>query len=711
MPSQLCHRCCVLEIDDSAVGSIKSILRGSVEYLDYNRQGASRQPDPIQLDYLLEDTLPDLPVLQSSKTDGGSPCDFCQLLRDCILDSTSEDSVWAGKLNIRLQYIFREGIPEALRAYWEPPTGTESFPQGVLFALEGAQIKSWLRLAYSNPIREALDTEIITMFQDAAARSGQYYPMMEKVGSFWPSRLIKIEGSPSNKKLSLALRHEVEQSGDPSKTKAGYAALSYCWGTAKHAAKQAKTFTTTLEQRRSDIPESDLTALIRDSITVCQSLGITYLWVDALCILQDSFEDWSVESMAMSEIYAGSAITICPLDAQHCEQSFLSRRLDCQVEVPFTSKLRPRITGTYTLRYSGMELSNSADDEIPSPPDSLDRVLKNSPWMKRGWTCQEMQLSRQMLCFGKTRTWLLGTLKAITEKGDSEVPNPTILPTISEELFSNGLSDRLKAAQLWMFLVQDYTSRKLTYYKDTFPALSGIAKIFAKSLKDEYAAGLWKKDILRQLIWTITQEELQSQSALPFQSLAGLFGHLSDPANCYGPSWSWASRSLAVEYNSDTDAASTFRDEVEEINAHTKVEGPNLFGSVSGGTVRVRTRVRCLDFSKTRPYDEAKSKLSGTCHWVVPFEEEEVHCHLDWITKELPKDLSNNARVVLLLSATDWLNDETDTDNQVLGLIVYPLDKIQNAWVRVGTFICGGRPGTIGMNLFKGCTIEDTTIL
>ncbi|RTE83068.1 hypothetical protein BHE90_002400 [Fusarium euwallaceae] len=711
MPSQLCHRCRALEIDDSAVGTIKSILRGSVEYLDYNRQGASRQPDPIQLDYLLEDTLPDLLVLQSSKAEEGSPCDFCQLLRDCILDSRTEDSAWAGKLNIRLQYIFREGIPEALRAYWEPPAGTESFPQGVLFALEGAQIKSWLRLAYANPIREALDAETITMFQDTASRSHQYYLMMEKVGSFWPSRLIKIEGSPSNRKLSLALRHEIEQSGDPSKTKAGYAALSYCWGTAKHAAKQAKTFTTTLAQRRSDIPESDLTALIRDSITVCQSLGITYLWVDALCILQDSFEDWSVESMAMSEIYAGSAITICPVDAQHCEQSFLSRRLDCKVDVPFTSKLRPRITGTYTLRYAGMELSNPADDELPSPPDSLERVLKNSPWMKRGWTCQEMQLSRQMLCFGKTRTWLLGTLNATTEKGDSEVPNPTILPTISEELFSNGLSDRLKAAQLWMFLVQDYTSRQLTYRKDTFPALSGIAKIFAKSLKDEYVAGLWKKDILRQLIWTITQEELQSQSTLPFQSLAGLLGHLSDPKICHGPSWSWASRSLAVEYNSDTDAALTFRHEVEEISAHAKVEGPNLFGAVSGGTVKVRTRARGLDFSKARPYDENKFKLGGVCHWVVPSEKEEVHCHLDWITKELPEDLSNNARILLLLSATDWLNDDTDTDNQTLGLIVYPLDKSQNSWVRIGTFICGGRPGAIGMDLFKGCSTEETIIL
>lgn len=142
MPSQLCHRCRVLEIDDSVVGTIKSILRGAVEYLDYNRQGAGSQPDPIQLDYFLEDTLPDLPALQSSRAEGGSSCDFCQLLRDCILDSRPEDSVWTGKLNIRLQYIFREGIPEVLRAYWEPPVGTESFPRSILFALEGGPGKS-----------------------------------------------------------------------------------------------------------------------------------------------------------------------------------------------------------------------------------------------------------------------------------------------------------------------------------------------------------------------------------------------------------------------------------------------------------------------------------------------------------------------------------------------------------------------------------------
>lgn len=98
-----------------------------------------------------------------------------------------------------------------------------------------------------------------------------------------------------------------------------------------HAPKQAKTKTVTLAQKRAGNPESDLMPLVRDTIKVCQSLGIAYLWVDALCILQDSLQDLEIESMAMAEIYAGASLTICLLDAPHCEYSFLSRQLDSEL--------------------------------------------------------------------------------------------------------------------------------------------------------------------------------------------------------------------------------------------------------------------------------------------------------------------------------------------------------------------------------------------
>ncbi|KAM5343746.1 hypothetical protein ACJ41O_012283 [Fusarium nematophilum] len=534
--------------------------------------------------------------------------------------------------------------------------------------------------------------------------------MLRGPGSFWPSRLIEIGVDSSAPSLRLVLRHEVENSADQSSVKTGYAALSYCWGTAPHAAKQAKTKTNTLEQRRRGIPESDLTPLVLDTVKVCKALGIAYLWVDALCILQDSVKDWEVESMAMAEIYGGAAITICPLEASHCEESFLDRKLDRKIEVSFTSKLRPRIKGSYTLRYAGVEQPNEIESDGSAPADSLERVLRNSPWMKRGWTYQEMQLSRQMLCFGKSRTWLMGTLHAITAKGDFEYPKPTILPTISEEVFTNGLSDRHKATYMWMSLVEGYSSRSLTYRKDVFPALSGLAKIFSESFKDEYLAGLWKKDLLRQLLWTISQEEIFRQPNLPFRSLEGLLGHLSDPNSSFAPSWSWASRNITIEYNTEGDAAWRFRDEVERVDAQTQVEGSNPFGPVSTGTVRLRTKMKSLDFSKARPYSDAD--MSASSSWVVRTGVKKVYCHFDWITKALPPVLSNEVQILLMLSARWWLNDDTNLDNQVLGLAVLPRDKARNTWVRIGTFLCGGLAGEgDGMDLFEDAVLREIIIV
>ena len=142
MATQLCDRCRILEIDDSVVGVVKSILGGKVEYLEYRLYGTDRPRADAQLDYLIEDTLPGLQILEASASTTSSPCGFCRLLRECILNSRPEDEAWEGKLSIRLQYVFRKGTPEALRAYWDIPTGAKSCPKGVLFALEGGQGRS-----------------------------------------------------------------------------------------------------------------------------------------------------------------------------------------------------------------------------------------------------------------------------------------------------------------------------------------------------------------------------------------------------------------------------------------------------------------------------------------------------------------------------------------------------------------------------------------
>ena len=85
-----------------------------------------------------------------------------------------------------------------------------------------------------------------------------------------------------------------------------YATLSHCWG----GIDFLKLTTTTLELFKKSIPLEQLTKTFRDTIAVARKLGIPYLWIDSLCIIQDSSEDWETEATLMSSAYGSSTITI-----------------------------------------------------------------------------------------------------------------------------------------------------------------------------------------------------------------------------------------------------------------------------------------------------------------------------------------------------------------------------------------------------------------
>lgn len=90
-----------------------------------------------------------------------------------------------------------------------------------------------------------------------------------------------------------------------------YIALSYCWG----STNPAVTTRHNLKERVKEIPFSDLPRTVHDAITVTRRLGIRFLWVDVLCIAQDSIngEDWVHESSRMADIYGNAYLTIVDL--------------------------------------------------------------------------------------------------------------------------------------------------------------------------------------------------------------------------------------------------------------------------------------------------------------------------------------------------------------------------------------------------------------
>lgn len=103
---------------------------------------------------------------------------------------------------------------------------------------------------------------------------------------------------------------------------APYAALSYCWG----KVRQFTTTTHNLNANLKSINLPDLPKSIQDAITATRELGLHYLWVDAICIIQDSHIDKEKEIGMMAEIYRNCIVMISAASASDSNQGFLEFR-------------------------------------------------------------------------------------------------------------------------------------------------------------------------------------------------------------------------------------------------------------------------------------------------------------------------------------------------------------------------------------------------
>jgi len=110
-----------------------------------------------------------------------------------------------------------------------------------------------------------------------------------------PTRLIAVNENP----IRL-----VKLGG--SKATPRYTTLSHCWGNLGFMKLTSDSLDLFLEK----IPVDKLTKTFQDAVYITQRLGIDYLWIDSLCIIQDSMEDWEVESFLMSSVYGGSTLNI-----------------------------------------------------------------------------------------------------------------------------------------------------------------------------------------------------------------------------------------------------------------------------------------------------------------------------------------------------------------------------------------------------------------
>lgn len=295
-----------------------------------------------------------------------------------------------------------------------------------------------------------------------------------------------------------------------------YAALSYCWGTGT----QARTLKRNLEEHMHSIRVASLPQTIQDAIRVTRQLRIRYLWVDALCIIQDSLDDdWPREAGRMPEIYKNAVVTVSAAAALDSHQGFLEDRQSILLSQAQGSRFpvyKPSSDDGQNEESTSFkeigEVFVTQDAELGYDIKEFSEENINT----RAWTLQETWLSPRLLSFGSgLPQWIClkhertyGVEEATTryswdnrDKVRSQIFTNSPSSSNNTEIIARSQPDRTEYLVEWWSLFIDYSRRNLTVKTDKMAAISGVAKEFERLLNDQYVAGLWKSSLPHSLLW------------------------------------------------------------------------------------------------------------------------------------------------------------------------------------------------------------------
>jgi hypothetical protein len=280
----------------------------------------------------------------------------------------------------------------------------------------------------------------------------------------------------------------------------------------------------TESQFQHGLPVEDLPQPIQDAMEVTRRLGVPYLWVDRLCIIQDDKEDTKAECDRMCDIYERAFVTLSALgDDTGVKGLFLDRDiLDYPVEIPQHVEIesqpprRVRLPCTVKDKRQGdVYLGRvSSSDTSQDGSSCFDQELEASRWITRGWILQERLLSRRIVHFGKRQIYWECQTAFCNEDGTPSEPDSFHSQSVGllKQKFLEDLTVddflarfRLGTVQIhdpWAELVEHYSTRNLTYGTDKLRAISGIAEALKRrfSLK-RFHHGLWTDYLSQQLAW------------------------------------------------------------------------------------------------------------------------------------------------------------------------------------------------------------------
>ncbi|KAF2447590.1 HET-domain-containing protein [Karstenula rhodostoma CBS 690.94] len=325
---------------------------------------------------------------------------------------------------------------------------------------------------------------------------------------------------------------------------AAYACLSHCWGEKGPALRLTSN---TIDTLRSGVARAQLPETFKDAVEICDRLGIHFIWIDAMCIVQDNLKDWASTASVMADIYEGAYLTIAATASNDSNGGCFSRLRENFKDV--------------TLGNTGL----CARRNLPRfPKRPLHNDTTEWPLLERGWVFQERRLSTRVVHYARDQLfWECGST-FFSACGDQ---NWTVDQSFGvKNDYSNDMKfDGGDPRNGWRALITLYSKLKFTKSCDRLPALAGVVEREQRRRKDDtYVAGMWKNTLLEDLGFS--------------------------QYTCYGntpgiPSWSWACIEDSVNF---TDIMYHRNATTELISIDTIPDGPSNMGKVVSASIRLK---------------------------------------------------------------------------------------------------------------------------
>jgi hypothetical protein len=219
-----------------------------------------------------------------------------------------------------------------------------------------------------------------------------------------------------------------------------------------------------------------MAATFRDAITITRELDLQYLWIDCFCILQDSVEDWRVESARMTSVYENSHVTIAAMDAADSSAGIFQQRR--RVIWPLYTNQQNYLT---QLEFGITPIEKRYSGEPP-------------PLSSRAWVLQEYFSSPAILQYSDTQiSWVCNSYRFFEDDPIASIQSVRQPSVFSKRYVKGHLDDKIFFASPltgWVRVVSEYTRRELTIKSDRLLAISALVEDFAKTYKLTPLAGL-----------------------------------------------------------------------------------------------------------------------------------------------------------------------------------------------------------------------------